>query len=79
MDCANLLINIDILKVVEMSLALPLQMSIEALDGRLLSPGLFILREGISCRRVEDIAPLTSKSLQVVGHINMGNIGCSVT
>lgn len=42
MDCADLLIDIDILKMVKMSLALALQMTVKSLNSRLLPPGLFV-------------------------------------
>lgn len=76
-NCPNLLVDIDILQVVEMSFALPFQMPVKALDGCLLSSGLFILRERVPCRGVEDVAPLTGKPLQVVGDVDMGN-GCGI-
>lgn len=70
----NLFLHVNALKVVQVCLAFSFRVAIKAMDSSLLPPSELILCNGLSRDRVKHIASLTGETLQVVGHICMGNV-----
>lgn len=67
-NCSNLVVQVEAL-LINMSLASAVRDAIEAVQSNLLSSGLLFLRYWLPGNAVKDIASLTCKTLEVVGHI----------
>jgi hypothetical protein len=70
MNMANLLLNVDRLRLVKVRLGLVFDLAIKAVEGDPLPPLLFLFRNRLAGNRIEDIGSLAGEPFKIVGHVD---------
>lgn len=74
----DLLLNVNVLHMTQLSLTLSVHGTIIAVDSSLLSARQLVLGNCLPGHGVEDVATLAGKTLEVVCDVNMRDIGRSI-